>query len=59
MIFASRDELFEAILSVMMKILIENLHRAFDHWLERLDWVSQDVADQTGSLTFRPTSFRT
>jgi hypothetical protein len=39
MIFPSRDELFEAILSVVMKISIENLHRVFDHWLETLDWV--------------------
>jgi hypothetical protein len=38
MTFASRDELFEAILSVVMK----NLHQVFDHWLEWLDWLSKN-----------------
>jgi hypothetical protein len=42
MIFASRHELFEAILSVVMKIPIETLHRVFDHWLERLDLVAKN-----------------
>jgi hypothetical protein len=42
MIFASRDELFEVILSVVMKILIETLHRGFDHWL---DWVTKNKSE--------------
>jgi hypothetical protein len=42
MTFASRDELFEAILSVVRKIPIETLHRVFDHWLERLDQVAKN-----------------
>jgi hypothetical protein len=42
MTFASRDELFEATPRVVMEIPIETLHRAFDHWLERLDWVAKN-----------------
>jgi hypothetical protein len=40
--FASRSELFEAIQSVVTEIAIELLHRVFDHWLERLDWVAKN-----------------
>jgi hypothetical protein len=42
MTFASRDQFFETILNVGMKIPIENLHRVLDHWLERLDWVTKN-----------------
>jgi histone-lysine N-methyltransferase SETMAR len=45
MSFASRDDLFEAIRSVVMAIPTETLHRVFDHWLERLEWVAQNNGD--------------
>jgi hypothetical protein len=40
--FASRSELFEAIPSVVTEIPREILHRVFDDWLERLDWVAKN-----------------
>jgi hypothetical protein len=45
MTFASHDESFEAILSVVMKIPKDISHRVFDHWLERLDWVAKSKGE--------------
>jgi hypothetical protein len=43
MTFGSGDELFEAIPSVEIEIPIETFHQVFDDWLERLDWVAQNI----------------
>jgi hypothetical protein len=45
MTFVSRNELFEAIQSVVKAIPIDTLRRVFDHWMERLAWVAKNNGD--------------
>jgi histone-lysine N-methyltransferase SETMAR len=40
--FASREELLAAITEVLDEIPPETLPRVFEHWIERLEWVSQN-----------------
>jgi hypothetical protein len=41
-VFASREELLAGISEVLHEIPPETLLRVFEHWIERLEWVSQN-----------------
>jgi histone-lysine N-methyltransferase SETMAR len=43
--FASHEEVFTAIGEIVTDIPKEILHLVFDHWMERLEWVSQHKGD--------------
>jgi hypothetical protein len=43
--FASHEEVFTAIGEIVTDIPKEVLHLVFDHWMERLEWVSQHNGD--------------
>jgi hypothetical protein len=45
MAFASQEEIFTAIGEILTDIPKETLHHVFDHWMERLEWVSQHNGD--------------
>jgi hypothetical protein len=45
MVFLSYEELLDAIGEVVTGIESENLTAVFEHWMERLEWVSQDNGD--------------
>jgi hypothetical protein len=42
MVFASNKELLEAINEMMSEIPPESFKAVFDHWIERLEWISQN-----------------
>jgi hypothetical protein len=42
MIFSLPEELRAAIHEPLAAILAETLQRVFEHWMERLEWVSQN-----------------
>jgi hypothetical protein len=44
-VFQSREELLAGIREVLDKISVEILERIFNHWMERLEWVSQNNDD--------------
>jgi hypothetical protein len=43
--FHSHDELLAGIVVGLRWIAIETMERVFEHWMERLEWVSQDNGD--------------
>jgi hypothetical protein len=43
--FQSYDELLTGIVAVLSRIPIETLQRVFEHWMERLEWISQNNGD--------------
>jgi hypothetical protein len=43
--FQSHDEWFAGIAAVLGQISIETLQRVFEHWIERLEWISQNNGD--------------
>jgi hypothetical protein len=45
MVFASHGKLLSAIGEKVTDIAKGTLHRLFDHWMERLEWVSQHNGD--------------
>jgi hypothetical protein len=45
MVFLSYEELLDAIGEVVTGIESENLTAVFKHWMERLEWVSQNNGD--------------
>jgi hypothetical protein len=45
MAFTSQEEVFTVIGEIVTDIPKETLHRVFDHWMERLEWVSQHNGD--------------
>jgi hypothetical protein len=44
-IFRSREELLAAIREIVTAIPPGTLHCVFEHWMERLEWVSQNNGD--------------
>jgi hypothetical protein len=44
-VFQSADELLDALASVISNIPMDTLYRVFEHWMERLEWVSQNNGD--------------
>jgi hypothetical protein len=45
MVFPSDEELFDAISEVVTGIESETLTTVFEHWMERLEWVSKNNGD--------------
>jgi hypothetical protein len=45
MVFPSYEELLDAIGEVVTGIKSETLTAVFEHWMERLEWVSQSNGD--------------
>jgi hypothetical protein len=45
LIFPSGEELLAGIRAVLGRIPLETLAQVFDHWLQRLEWVSQNNRD--------------
>jgi hypothetical protein len=45
MVFPSYEELFDAIGEVVTGIESETLTAVFEHWTERLEWVSKNNCD--------------
>jgi transposase len=43
--FRSREELLEVISEIVTAIPPDILHGVFEHWMERLEWVSQNNGD--------------
>jgi hypothetical protein len=43
--FQSHDESLAGIVAVLGQIPIETLQRVFEHWMQRLEWVSQNNGD--------------
>jgi hypothetical protein len=43
--FQSHDESLAGIVAVFSQVPIETLQRVFEHWMERLEWVSQNNGD--------------
>jgi hypothetical protein len=44
-IFQSREELFEAMSKIVTAIPPETFDGVFEHWMNRLEWVSQNNGD--------------
>jgi hypothetical protein len=44
-VFQSETEFLAGIREVLDKIPVETLQRIFEHWIERLEWVSQNNGD--------------
>jgi hypothetical protein len=44
-IFRSHDGLLTGIVAVLGQIPTETLQRVFEHWMERLEWASQNNGD--------------
>jgi hypothetical protein len=45
MVFPSYEQLLDAIGEVVTSIELETLTAVFEHWIERLEWVSKDNDD--------------
>jgi hypothetical protein len=45
MVFPSYEELLDAIGAVMTGIELETLTALFEHWMERLEWMSKNNGD--------------
>jgi hypothetical protein len=45
MVFPSDEELLDTIGEVMSSIESETLTAVFEHWMERLEWVSKNNGD--------------
>jgi hypothetical protein len=45
MTFSTREELLTGIHEVLADITAETLQGVFEHWMQRLEWVSQNNGD--------------
>jgi transposase len=57
MLFASYEELLDAIGEVVTGIQSETLTAVFEHWMERLEWVSKNNGDYYPETTSCPIYF--